>query len=130
MARAKTAYVCSDCGSVSVKWAGQCPECDAWNTLSETAISSRTAVPQSEAQSLDDVLGDLGERFGTGFDEFDRVLGGGVVQGSVVLIGGDPGVGKSTLAVNLATSLAMRYPEDVLLIDTSLQMGVCAPMLM
>lgn len=105
MARAKIAYVCSDCGAHSVKWAGQCPDCAAWNTLSETRVAAAPAASGAEAASLEAVLEDPGERYGTGFVEFDRVLGGGVVQGSVVLLGGDPGVGKSTLLQQVSASL-------------------------
>lgn len=103
----KTAYVCGVCGAHSVKWQGQCPDCDAWNTLKETVLATAPAV-QSAAQKPF-VLGDLAEeselRHCTGFGEFDRVLGGGLVPGSVVLLGGDPGVGKSTLLQQVAAQL-------------------------
>lgn len=107
MARAKTAYVCADCGAHSVKWQGQCPECAAWNTLAQTTVAAAQAerpegVPPSLLGSLDN---NLGVRHATGFDEFDRVLGGGLVPGSVVLLGGDPGVGKSTLLQQVAARL-------------------------
>ena len=107
MARAKTAYVCADCGAHSVKWQGQCPECAAWNTLAQTTVSApqterRKGVSPSLLASLSD---DLGVRHATGFSEFDRVLGGGLVPGSVVLLGGDPGVGKSTLLQQVAALL-------------------------
>ncbi len=107
MARAKTAYVCTDCGAHSVKWQGQCPECTAWNTLAQTTVSAAQAerpdgVPPSLLGSLSD---DLGVRYPSGFGEFDRVLGGGLVPGSVVLLGGDPGVGKSTLLQQVAALL-------------------------
>jgi DNA repair protein RadA/Sms len=107
MARAKRAYVCTDCGAHSVKWQGQCPECAAWNTLAQTTVSAAQAerpegVPPALLGSLDD---DLGIRHPTGFGEFDRVLGGGLVPGSVVLLGGDPGVGKSTLLQQVAAKL-------------------------
>jgi len=95
----KTAYVCAECGAHSVKWAGQCPECSAWNTLAETRISSPgpIATGGAETTTLGDLQLDPEERHATGFSEFDRVLGGGLVPGAVVLLGGDPGVGKSTL---------------------------------
>ncbi len=107
MARAKTAYVCADCGAHSVKWQGQCPECAAWNTLTQTTVPAPQverpeAVSPSLLASLSD---DLGVRHATGFSEFDRVLGGGLVPGSVVLLGGDPGVGKSTLLQQVAALL-------------------------
>jgi len=107
MARAKTAYVCTDCGAHSVKWQGQCPECSAWNTLTQTIVSApQVDRPDGASPSL---LGSLSEDFEvrhpTGFAEFDRVLGGGLVPGSVVLLGGDPGVGKSTLLQQVAALL-------------------------
>ena len=115
MARAKTAYVCADCGAHSVKWQGQCPECAAWNTLTQTTVSaSQSERPEAVSPSLLASLSDdLGIRHATGFSEFDRVLGGGLVPGSVVLLGGDPGVGKSTLlqqvAARLPQSLSVCY---------------------
>ncbi|HWM29350.1 MAG TPA: DNA repair protein RadA [Woeseiaceae bacterium] len=114
MARTKTAYVCSDCGAHSVKWQGQCPDCDAWNTLVPTALAGnspgRERASRAALTTLVDALGqvageDAGSRHPTGFDEFDRVLGGGLVPGSVVLLGGDPGVGKSTLLQQVAAQL-------------------------
>lgn len=107
MARAKTAYVCMDCGAHSVKWQGQCPDCAAWNTLVQTTVSTaQIARPEGVAPSPLGSLGDdLGIRYPTGFTEFDRVLGGGLVPGSVVLLGGDPGVGKSTLLQQVAAKL-------------------------
>ena len=107
MPRAKTAYVCRECGAHSVKWQGQCPDCDAWNTLSQTTVvaaaAARPAGPQPSA--LGALTDDPGLRYPTGFGEFDRVLGGGLVPGSVVLLGGDPGVGKSTLLQQVAAQL-------------------------
>jgi len=99
MAKARTAYVCAECGAHSVKWAGQCPDCAAWNTLSEMRLAGAAAAPAGgvAATGLDDLQLDPEERYATGFSEFDRVLGGGLVPGAVVLLGGDPGVGKSTL---------------------------------
>jgi DNA repair protein RadA/Sms len=111
MARAKTAYVCSDCGGHSVKWQGQCPDCDAWNTLTQTTLAAAPAErrPAVRPARLDALAEDAGQRFSTGFDEFDRVLGGGLVPGSVVLLGGDPGGGKSTLLQQVAAQL----PDDL-----------------
>lgn len=107
MARSKTAYVCSECGAHSVKWQGQCPDCEAWNTLNE-AVLNVAAREQSAARapaSLDELAAEPEQRHPTGFSEFDRVLGGGLVPGSVVLLGGDPGVGKSTLLQQVAARL-------------------------
>ena len=107
MAKAKTAYLCSACGAHSVKWAGQCPDCGAWNTLSETTIAAARA-PSSSAPSatqLGALPDDVEARHSTGFGEFDRVLGGGLVPGAVTLLGGDPGVGKSTLLQQVSARL-------------------------
>jgi DNA repair protein RadA/Sms len=107
MAKAKTNYTCTECGGISNKWAGQCPACGQWNTLVETLVETAgvnrySNQPQGLAQtapvlSLVDIEAIDVPRFGTGIEEFDRVLGGGLVPGGVVLIGGDPGIGKSTL---------------------------------
>jgi DNA repair protein RadA/Sms len=118
MAKARTNYVCSDCGSVASRWLGQCGDCKAWNTLVETVVESpgvnrmsQAAQHKSLAQtapvlSLKDIEAIDVPRFGTGIEEFDRVLGGGLVAGGVVLIGGDPGIGKSTLLLQALSNLA------------------------
>ncbi|MBS3917134.1 MAG: DNA repair protein RadA, partial [Sulfuritalea sp.] len=103
MAKQKTVYTCTECGGSSPKWQGQCPHCTAWNTLVETlaeaAVTNRFAVIAGSGRLLR--LAEISprdeDRVATGIDEFDRVLGGGLVTGGVVLIGGDPGIGKSTL---------------------------------
>ena len=107
MAKAKTAYVCADCGAYAVKWQGQCPDCDAWNSLTHTRIASASSERQASRApaALGSLHEDSGLRYPTGFGEFDRVLGGGLVPGSVVLLGGDPGVGKSTLLQQVAAQL-------------------------
>ncbi len=103
MARAKSHYLCTECGGSTPKWAGQCPQCERWNTLVETVVEPAAAgrhrglVEAQAVQRLDSVPLETVRRLPTGSDEFDRVLGGGLVTGSVVLIGGDPGIGKSTL---------------------------------
>ncbi len=94
MAKAKIAYLCGECGGHSVKWAGQCPDCAAWNTLTRTPFSAPKAGPGVAATTLEALPDDIEFRHVTGFGEFDRVLGGGLVPGAVVLLGGDPGVGK------------------------------------
>ena len=111
MAKAKTAYLCTDCGAHSVKWQGQCPDCGAWNSLTETRpqAATRPASGGSEPAALGELAAVAMPRHQTGFGEFDRVLGGGLVPGSVVLLGGDPGVGKSTLLQQVAA----RLPEDL-----------------
>jgi len=112
MAKAKTAYLCSDCGAHSVKWAGQCPDCGAWNTLSETTVNVArpSPGPALAATRLDALPDDVDTRHGTGFSEFDRVLGGGLVPGAVTLLGGDPGVGKSTLLQQVSAHLMQGLP--------------------
>lgn len=103
MAKAKTVYTCTECGGQVSKWQGQCPSCNAWNTLVETiaeapSINRYAALAQTSGlQKLSEVEASDVERHPTGIAEFDRVLGGGLVPGGVVLIGGDPGIGKSTL---------------------------------
>jgi DNA repair protein RadA/Sms len=116
MAKAKTNYTCSACGGITSKWAGQCPACGEWNTLVETTIETgnnrySNSQPQGLAQaspvmSLADIEAIDVPRFGTGIEEFDRVLGGGLVAGGVVLIGGDPGIGKSTLLLQALANLS------------------------
>jgi DNA repair protein RadA/Sms len=113
MAKEKTQFVCSDCGGSSPKWLGKCPHCNAWNTLIESATESSTPAKNrfaSLARTAEvAVLGDIDAvdmaRTPTGHDELDRVLGGGLVEGGVVLIGGDPGIGKSTLLLQALDSL-------------------------
>lgn len=104
MAKARTVYACTECGGQVLKWQGQCPHCQAWNTLVESVAeaapsSNRFALIAEGAslQRLSDVEATEEARLSTGVAEFDRVLGGGLVAGGVVLIGGDPGIGKSTL---------------------------------
>ena len=115
MAKAKTNYTCTECGGVSNKWAGQCPACGQWNTLVETVIEAAgnrfSTQYQGVAQtapvlSLADIEAIDVPRFGTGIEEFDRVLGGGLVAGGVVLIGGDPGIGKSTLLLQALANMS------------------------
>jgi DNA repair protein RadA/Sms len=108
----KSAYVCGDCGAEHAKWQGQCGTCAEWNTLTRVNIGpvkeSRVGFAAAPAQitKLSDVQAADVERIGTTFGELDRVLGGGLVPGSVVLIGGDPGAGKSTLLLQMCTRLA------------------------
>ncbi len=117
---AKTIYVCSECGAQSPKWAGQCADCAAWNTLQETVpavagnADARFAGYAGDEgvriRRLSDVVAQRTERMPTGLPELDRVLGGGLVSGSVVLIGGDPGIGKSTLLIQALALLAESMP--------------------
>ena len=115
MAKAKIQYTCTECGGISSKWAGKCPACGQWNTLVETVIESsanrfstnRQGIAQTApVLSLADIDAIDVPRFESGINEFDRVLGGGLVSGGVVLIGGDPGIGKSTLLLQTLVNLA------------------------
>ena len=111
MAKTKTAYVCTECGGTSSKWQGQCPNCGVWNTLVETIAATPLSrfqalagVP-SAVRTLASVETQDNARTPTGIEEFDRVLGGGLVSGGVVLLGGDPGIGKSTLLLQAMAAL-------------------------
>jgi DNA repair protein RadA/Sms len=114
LAKSKTVYTCTECGGTAPKWAGQCPHCQQWNTLVETVAqpaSGAGARFQSLASSatvrkLSEIDAEDVPRFSSGIDEFDRVLGGGLVGGGVVLIGGDPGIGKSTLLLQALSNLS------------------------
>ncbi|KAF3998975.1 DNA repair protein RadA [Glaciimonas immobilis] len=115
MAKAKTNYTCTECGGITNKWAGQCPACSQWNTLVETIIETggnrfsnqhQGLAQTAPVVSLSDIDAIDIPRFGTGIEEFDRVLGGGLVAGGVVLIGGDPGIGKSTLLLQALANLS------------------------
>jgi DNA repair protein RadA/Sms len=110
MAKAKIAYLCTECGAHSPKWAGQCPDCAAWNTLTETTLSAVKVSSGASATTMKDLPDDIEFRHQTGFGEFDRVLGGGLVPGAVVLLGGDPGVGKSTLLQQVSANLMQDLP--------------------
>jgi DNA repair protein RadA/Sms len=116
MAKSKSVYVCQNCGAESAKWIGKCPSCGEWNTYHEEIIApSSSAVPSFAAgmekkkpELLDSISSDEKSRQKTGISELDRILGGGMVGGSLILLGGEPGVGKSTLALQLALSLKNR----------------------
>lgn len=122
MAKAKSVFVCSACGYETGKWLGCCPDCGEWNTFEERAsvpeavskapaaakISRFTGVRPAELLRMEEVEGETEPRFSTGNGELDRVLGGGMVAGSAVLLGGDPGIGKSTLLLQVAGELSTR----------------------
>jgi DNA repair protein RadA/Sms len=125
-AKARTAYVCAECGADHNKWQGQCAECEAWNSLSEFVIEPASAAKGAAASrrsswagkidapqvtALKDVRHDESARVSTGIGELDRVLGGGLVPGAVVLVGGDPGIGKSTLLLQAVTKMAATLPS-------------------
>ncbi|HET8909084.1 MAG TPA: AAA family ATPase, partial [Ktedonobacterales bacterium] len=115
MPKATSKYTCQQCGYESVKWMGRCPDCGEWNSLVETVSpalrnerrgglrqSGVAPVPLTEVEAVD------AQRMATGSSEFDRVLGGGIVPGTLMLVGGDPGIGKSTLMLQAAGYLALR----------------------
>ena len=110
MAKVKRAFFCTSCGNETSKWMGKCPACGEWNTISEhivaresTSISARVAsVPTSEPRKVQDIEESTTRRIDTGNKELNRVLGGGIVPGSLILVGGEPGIGKSTLTLQLA----------------------------
>ncbi len=118
MAKPKTSFTCSECGAMSSRWMGQCAACHAWNTLVETVQETagvnrlsqqgphRSLAQTAPVLSLSDIEAVDVPRFGTGIEEFDRVLGGGLVAGGVVLIGGDPGIGKSTLLLQALANIS------------------------
>ena len=109
MKNEKKAYTCLNCGAFSVKWQGQCPDCAAWNSLNETVAAKKnhSSLKALELKRLNEINEKLIIRYNSGFDEFDRVLGGGLVPGSVILVGGDPGIGKSTLLQQIASNLPL-----------------------
>jgi len=113
MPKPRTVFVCSACGADSPRWQGQCPSCDEWNTMSafnaprkpRAAQPGAQGIGASQAEPIGQITATDGDRLGTGYAEFDRVLGGGLVAGSVTLIGGDPGIGKSTLLLQSLAAL-------------------------
>lgn len=109
----KTHFVCQNCGYEAPRWFGRCPECGSWNSLVEESIApEETHVPEGQPVNQPLTLAEIEdletERIGTGFSELDRVLGGGIVPGSLILLGGDPGIGKSTLVLQVSNDLAAR----------------------
>lgn len=112
MATLKKQFICTNCGNITQKWQGKCNNCGEWNTLSEQLVkgsgakSTGFSSAAGQVQQLSEVDGQTQSRFTSGMVEFDEVLGGGIVPGSLVLLGGDPGIGKSTLALQLAGNIA------------------------
>ena len=114
MAKSKSLYICSECGYESAKWYGKCPGCGEWNTMNEQVVSVSAGSSKAKRNSgayaakvmrLNEISGDIEHRISTGVSEFDRVLGGGIVEGSLVLISGDPGIGKSTILLQICEHL-------------------------
>lgn len=129
MAKNKSAFLCEQCGSILSKWAGQCPECQAWNSVIETLpvtpranrFAGYSGRVENRVKSLVDVGESTTKRIQTGMGELDRVLGGGIVPGSVLLLGGDPGIGKSTLLLQMVAALAARVPSLYITGEESLE---------
>ena len=121
--KTKSVYICRECAYQSAKWMGKCPSCNSWNSFDETIISEQekkksstvSALPKRPVSKLNDVKGELEIRYKTGIGELDRVLGGGLVKGSLVLVGGDPGIGKSTLLLQICNTL----PSDTSILYVS-----------
>ena len=112
MSQTKTIYTCQNCGTQVPKWMGKCPSCNEWNTFVEEVVVKKQQTGKLAAQIsgsqpilLENVQSLSNQRIPTGINEFNRVLGGGIVPGSLILLGGDPGIGKSTLALQLALQL-------------------------
>ena len=125
MAKDKITFTCTECGGQSPKWLGKCPHCNAWNTMVEGAGESSAPAKNrysqqyvglakaSEVTPLADIDATDMQRTPTGHEELDRVLGGGIVEGGVVLIGGDPGIGKSTLLLQALDSLQRAFDNEL-----------------
>jgi DNA repair protein RadA/Sms len=131
MAKPAIVYVCADCGAETLKWQGQCPQCARWNTLEQRTVSRRAPASGTAAAAVAAPLAELsaGElaRLPTGMAELDRVFGGGLIPGSVTLLGGEPGIGKSTLLLQLAEHAAQSIPTLYLSAEESAaQIGVRA----
>jgi len=130
MSKTKSQYQCTDCGAITNKWNGQCADCGAWNTLEESlgATAAKAANPRfegyagnSKITSATDVSLTAEARISSGLSELDRVLGGGLVNGSVTLLGGDPGIGKSTLLVQCLANLSTNHTTLYITGEESLQ---------
>lgn len=117
MPKTKTSYVCTQCGAVQPKWMGKCPDCGSWNTLIEqveepvsrfSSLSGggRASTSVARASSLEEIDSREEQRYLTGMGELNRVLGGGIVPGSVILLSGDPGIGKSTLLLQICQTIS------------------------
>ena len=110
MSKSKIKYVCSNCGYESLRWLGKCPECESWNSFTEEVVESSKRKPvisksKYELNTIENISANEKDRVKTGINEFDRVLGGGLMPGSVILLGGDPGIGKSTLAMQATANI-------------------------
>ena len=120
MAKVKSSYVCSQCGYETAKWNGRCPGCGEWNTLEEVEVTVRAGSKARSVSAVKDVSDNIvningidasynESRYMTGLSELDRVLGGGLVKGSVVLLGGEPGIGKSTILLQICSFIGREH---------------------
>lgn len=119
MAKTHTQYVCQQCGRITAAYVGRCPQCSEFGTMVEQRIESSTAISdkgksgtifaRSKPERLDNITADSSTRLPIPLAEFSRVLGGGIVPGSLILVGGDPGIGKSTLLLEVATQIAFEH---------------------
>ena len=115
--KTKNVYICSECGYKSLKWLGKCPGCNKWNTMQETIITESKSTARAasapglrrEPMKINEVKVGFETRYETGMKELDRVLGGGIVQGSLILVGGDPGIGKSTLLLQICETAGKNH---------------------
>jgi DNA repair protein RadA/Sms len=110
MSKTRIKYICSSCGYESLRWLGKCPECESWNSFTEEIIETSKRKPiisksKYELNTIETISANEADRIKTGINEFDRVLGGGLMPGSVILLGGDPGIGKSTLAMQAVANI-------------------------
>ena len=111
MAKNKTVFVCNECGYESPKWMGKCPACNAWNSFFEEKVVSSSSSNSGKKKEiskpieLNKIEGKTEAKTSTGFNELDRVLGGGLVNGSLILLGGEPGIGKSTLILQICNKI-------------------------
>ncbi|MDH3915312.1 MAG: AAA family ATPase, partial [Chromatiales bacterium] len=126
MAKIRRVFACTECGTTAPRWQGQCPGCEAWNTMQESSEGpKRGRRGQGYAGEAPRLLTDIGDagpsRIGTGVGEMDRVLGGGLVPGSVTLLGGDPGIGKSTLLLQVGAGMTSKVPVLYVTGEESLQ---------
>ena len=117
MAKNLNRFFCKECGYETIKWLGQCPSCKSWNTMVEApkesketsrAFSRTSGVPRAEIKKLKEISLGKEDRMESGFPELDRVLGGGIVTGSLILLGGDPGIGKSTIFLAISLYLGKK----------------------
>ena len=113
MSKSRIKYICSNCGYESLRWLGKCPECQNWNSFTEEIIETSKRKPvlsksKYEVNTIDTISANEEDRIKTGINEFDRVLGGGFMPGSVILLGGDPGIGKSTLAMQATANIKQK----------------------